>query len=54
MRTMYEVYNDIRKDYYLVKASECLAEAGKHLGDDKFNIWMDLYSEYMEKAIDLI
>ena len=53
MRSMYQVYTDLKKDYYLVKASECLAKAGKYLGTNKFNVWMELYNEYMNKAIDL-
>lgn len=53
MRTMYQVYTDIKRDYYLVRASEALVEAGKALGTDEFNLWMNRYSKYMDKAVNL-
>ena len=53
MRSMYETYISIKKDYYLVRASEALAEAGKALGTDDFNVWIKQYSKYMDKAINL-
>ena len=53
MRSMYDTYMNIKKDYYLARASEALVEVGKALGTDEFNVWMNMYSKYMDKAINL-
>ena len=54
MRSIYKMYIKLKKDYCLFRASECLAAAGEHSGTDKFNVWMEQYNKYMDKAIDSI
>ena len=54
MRFIYKMYINLKKDYYLFRASECLAAAGEHLETDEFNVWMEQYNKYMDKAIDSI
>lgn len=53
MRSIYRIYIGIKKDYYLARASEALLEAGKTLGTDEFNVWMNQYNKYVDKAIKL-
>ena len=38
MRSIYKMYINLKKDYYLFRASECSPAAAKHLGTDEFNV----------------
>lgn len=51
---MRKFYTNIKKDYYLKKVSEYLAEVGRYIGCDEFNLWMGMYRRYVDKAIELI
>ena len=53
MRSIMRKIRNIKRDYYLMKASEYLTEAGKHLGTEDFNVWMNQYRKYLDKAIEL-
>ena len=53
MRQFANYFRRIKLEYFFVMAKFCLNKADKHIEEDSFWTWMDMYGKYSRKYFEL-